>query len=123
MKVSGYRFGSAELESAFVSHPAVAEAAVIGKPHEIKGESIKGFIILKVGHEPSEELKKELAQQVRKMVGPIATPDEIEFVESLKQAYFSYIIKKGVSEALAKGAGSVKGGLEKLVGVEEKPEG
>ena len=94
LKVSGYRFGSAELESAFVAHPAVAEAAVIGKPHDIKGESIKGFVILRVGFEPSEELKAELKQQVRKMVGPIATPDEVEFVTSLPKTRSGKIMRR-----------------------------
>ncbi len=94
LKVSGYRFGSAELESAFVAHPAVAEAAVIGKPHEIKGESIKAFVILKVDQTPSEELKAELKAQVRKMIGPIATPDEIEFVSSLPKTRSGKIMRR-----------------------------
>lgn len=94
LKVSGYRFGSAELESAFVSHPAVAEAAVIGKPHPVKGESIKAFVILKVGQKPSDELKEELRQQVRKEIGPIATPDEIEFVDSLPKTRSGKIMRR-----------------------------
>lgn len=94
LKVSGYRFGSAELENAFVAHPAVAEAAVIGKPHEIKGESIKAFIILKIGHQPTEELKQELKMQVRKLIGPIATPDEIEFVTSLPKTRSGKIMRR-----------------------------
>lgn len=94
MKVSGYRFGSAEIESAFVSHPAVAEAAVIGKPHEVKGESIKAFVILKVGQTPSDDLKQELKAQVRKMIGPIATPDEIEFVTSLPKTRSGKIMRR-----------------------------
>lgn len=94
MKVSGYRFGSAEIESAFVAHPAVAEAAVIGKPHEIKGESIKAFIILKVGQTPSEELTKELKMKVREMIGPIATPDEIEYVDSLPKTRSGKIMRR-----------------------------
>ena len=94
MKVSGYRFGSAELESAFVAHPSVAEAAVIGKPHEIKGESIKAFVILKVGVQPTDELKNELKQQVRKLIGPIATPDEIEFVPALPKTRSGKIMRR-----------------------------
>lgn len=94
LKVSGYRFGSAELESAFVEHPSVAEAAVIGKPHEVKGESIKGFIILKVGVQPTDELKNELKQLVRKLIGPIATPDEIEFVASLPKTRSGKIMRR-----------------------------
>ncbi|MBI2051378.1 AMP-dependent synthetase, partial [Candidatus Roizmanbacteria bacterium] len=93
-KVSGYRFGSAELESAFVSYPAVSEAAVIGKPHEVKGESIKAFVILKLGYEPSEQLKEELKKQVRHAIGPIATPDEIEFVDSLPKTRSGKIMRR-----------------------------
>jgi acetyl-CoA synthetase len=94
LKVSGYRFGSAELESAFVAHPSVAEAAVIGKPHPIKGESIKAFVILKVGVEPTDALKAELKQQVRKFIGPIATPDEIDFVPSLPKTRSGKIMRR-----------------------------
>ncbi len=94
IKVSGHRLGSAELESAFVSNPKVAEAAVIGKPHEIKGESIKAFVILKQGVEPTEELKKELVQTVRKSIGPIATPDEIDFVDKLPKTRSGKIMRR-----------------------------
>lgn len=94
LKVSGYRFGSAELESAFVAHPSVAEAAVIGKPHEVKGESIKAFVILKKNIQPNDQLKDELKLQVRKMVGPIATPDEIEFVDSLPKTRSGKIMRR-----------------------------
>jgi acetyl-CoA synthetase len=94
IKVSGHRLGSAELESAFVAHPSVAEAAVIGKPHEIKGESIKAFVILKQGVQPSDQLKQELTQQVRKSIGPIATPDEIEFVDKLPKTRSGKIMRR-----------------------------
>ena len=94
IKVSGHRLGSAELESAFVSNPKVAEAAVIGKPHEVKGESIKAFIILKQGVEPTDELKKELVMTVRKSIGPIATPDEIDFVEKLPKTRSGKIMRR-----------------------------
>jgi len=94
IKVSGHRLGSAELESAFVSNPKVAEAAVIGKPHEIKGESIKAFVILKQGIVPSDELKKELVMTVRKSIGPIATPDEIDFVEKLPKTRSGKIMRR-----------------------------
>ena len=94
IKVSGHRLGSAELESACVSHPSVAEAAAIGKPHEIKGESIKIFIILKSGQTPSDKLREEIGQQVRKMIGPIATPDEIEFVEKLPKTRSGKIMRR-----------------------------
>jgi len=94
IKVSGHRLGSAELESAFVSNPKVAEAAVIGKPHEVKGESIKAFVILKHGIIPSDDLKKELSIQVRMQIGPIATPDEIEFVEKLPKTRSGKIMRR-----------------------------
>ena len=94
IKVSGHRLGSAELESAFVAHPAVAEAAVIGKPHEIKGESIKAFVILKHGQQPTDALKEELKKQVRTLIGPIATPDEIVFVDKLPKTRSGKIMRR-----------------------------
>ena len=94
IKVSGHRLGSAELESAFVAHPAVAEAAVIGKPHEIKGESIKAFVILKHGQQPTDTLKEELKKQVRTLIGPIATPDEIVFVDKLPKTRSGKIMRR-----------------------------
>lgn len=94
IKVSGHRLGSAELETAIDSHPAVVEAAVIGKPHEVKGESIKAFVILKIGNQPSDQLKKELIEQVRKMIGPIATPDEIDFVDKLPKTRSGKIMRR-----------------------------
>jgi len=72
IKVSGHRIGTAEVESAFVSHPKVAEAAVVGMPHPIKGEGIYAFVTLKTGVEKTEELKKELVAWVRKQIGPLA---------------------------------------------------
>ncbi len=94
IKVSGHRLGSAEIESAFVAHPAVAEAAAIGKPDEIKGEKIKVFVILKQGQQPSDQLKTELVQQVRKLIGPIATPDEIDFVDKLPKTRSGKIMRR-----------------------------
>jgi len=94
IKVSGHRLGSAEIESALVAHPAVAEAAAIGKPHEVKGESIKAFVILKVGFTPSDQLKQELVAQVRKSIGPIATPDEIVFVDKLPKTRSGKIMRR-----------------------------
>ena len=94
MKVSGHRLGSAEIESACVSHPSVAEAAAIGIPDEIKGESIKVFVILKKDVTPSEELKKEVVARVRTMIGPIATPDAIEFVLSLPKTRSGKIMRR-----------------------------
>ncbi|MFN4212695.1 MAG: AMP-binding protein [Microgenomates group bacterium] len=94
IKVSGHRLGSAEIEHAIVDHPSVAEAAVIGKPHPIKGESIKAFVILKIGEKPSEELKKEINNLVRKEIGPIASIDEIEFVDVLPKTRSGKIMRR-----------------------------
>ncbi len=94
IKVSGHRLGSMEIESSMVSHPAVAEAAAIGKPDEVKGERVKVFVILKNGVEPSDRLAKELKQHVRTAVGPLATPDELEFVPSLPKTRSGKIMRR-----------------------------
>ncbi len=94
IKVSGHRLGSAELESALVSNPSVAEAAVIGKPDEIRGESIKAFVILREGQSPSDELKEVLRKHVRKEIGPIAIPSEIEFVTWLPKTRSGKIMRR-----------------------------
>jgi acetyl-CoA synthetase len=94
IKVAGHRLGSMEIESSLVSHPAVAEAAAIGKPDPIKGEHIKVFVILKAGNEPSEAMVQELKQHVRTNVGPIATPDEIEFVTALPKTRSGKIMRR-----------------------------
>ena len=96
IKVSGHRLGSMEIESSLVSHPAVAEAAAIGKPDEIKGERVKVFVILKMGIEPSEILATELKNHVRSVVGPLATPDELEFVLSLPKTRSGKIMRRVV---------------------------
>jgi len=79
LNVSGHRIGTSDVEGALVSHPAVAEAAVVGYPHDIKGTGIYTYVTLREGVEPSDELRKELAMHVRKVVGPIATPDKMQF--------------------------------------------
>ena len=94
IKKSGYRLGSSEIESALVSHEAVAEAAVIGKPDEVKGESIKAFVMLKSGYEGSEQLINALRQHVRDSVGPIAVPDEIEISPSLPKTRSGKIMRR-----------------------------
>ncbi|MBX5458194.1 MAG: acetate--CoA ligase [Thermogemmatispora sp.] len=94
IKVAGHRLGSMEIESSLVSHPAVAEAAAIGKPDPVKGEHIKVFVILKAGNEPSEAMAQELKQHVRTNVGPIATPDEIEFVTALPKTRSGKIMRR-----------------------------
>lgn len=94
IKVSGYRLGTAEIESALVSHQAVAEAAAIGLPHEIKGNAIHTFVILKNGFEPTDELKVQLRKHVGHEVGPIAKPEQITFVDSLPKTRSGKIMRR-----------------------------
>lgn len=92
--VSGHRIGSAEVESALVSHQAVAEAAVVGFPHEIKGQALYCFVTLKNEFEPTEKLMQELRQQVRLDIGPIATPDKIQFTDALPKTRSGKIMRR-----------------------------
>ena len=94
LNVSGHRIGSAEVESALVSHPAVAEAAVIGVPDPIRGESIKGFVTLRMGSDPSGEMVEALKGHVRRELGPIATPSEIEFTATLPKTRSGKIMRR-----------------------------
>jgi acetyl-CoA synthetase len=94
IKVSGHRLGSMEIESSLVSHPAVAEAAAIGKPDPVKGEHIKVFVILKTGFTASEEMEKELKLHVRTTVGPLAVPDELEFAAALPKTRSGKIMRR-----------------------------
>ncbi|MFN3568218.1 MAG: AMP-binding enzyme, partial [Caldimicrobium sp.] len=94
INVSGHRIGTMELESAFVAHPSVAEAAVVGMPHDIKGEAIYAYIVLKEGYSPSEDLKKGLIQHIRKEIGPVATPDVIQFVSGLPKTRSGKIMRR-----------------------------
>jgi len=92
--VSGHRIGTAEVESALVSHPKVAGAAVTPMPHDIKGRGLYAFITLKDHVEPSEELKRELALHVRKEIGPIAVPDKIQFAPGLPKTRSGKIMRR-----------------------------
>src|SRR6266849_2493141 len=94
IKVSGHRLGSMEIESSLVSHPAVAEAAAIGKPDPVKGEHMKVFVILKNEYQASEELAKELKLHVRTTVGALAVPDELEFTPSLPKTRSGKIMRR-----------------------------
>jgi len=94
INVSGHRIGTAEVESALVSHPAVAEAAVVGYPHDIKGEGIYSYVILRDGFTVSEELRKELLTHVRKVIGAIATPDRIQFAPGLPKTRSGKIMRR-----------------------------
>jgi len=94
LNVAGHRIGSAEVESALVSHPSVAEAAVIGKPDELRGESIKGFVTLRVGNDPSDRMIADLQSHVRQELGPIAVPSEIEFAPTLPKTRSGKIMRR-----------------------------
>jgi acetyl-CoA synthetase len=94
LKVSGHRLGTAEIESSLVKHPAVAECAVVGYPHDIKGESIYVFVTLKLGVEKTDELKKELRDHVRADVGPIATPEKIQWADALPKTRSGKIMRR-----------------------------
>ncbi|MBP1693907.1 MAG: acetyl-coenzyme synthetase [Chloroflexi bacterium] len=94
IKVSGYRLGTAEVESALVSHSAVAEAAAIGLPHELKGNAIHAYVILKTGVEKSDHLKEELRNHVSHEIGPIAKPEDVTFVDSLPKTRSGKIMRR-----------------------------
>ncbi|MEJ5350701.1 MAG: acetate--CoA ligase [Melioribacteraceae bacterium] len=108
IKVSGYRLGTAEIESALVSHPAVAEAAAIGLPHEVKGNAIYAYVILRNGYEKSTALIEELRQHVSHEVGPIAKPEHIEFVDSLPKTRSGKIMRRVLkARALGQDPGNI----------------
>jgi acetyl-CoA synthetase len=94
INVSGHRIGTAEVESALVSHAAVAEAAVIGYPHEIKGQGIYAFVTVKTGIEKSDKLKKDLVAHVRTVIGPIASPDKLQFADGLPKTRSGKIMRR-----------------------------
>ncbi|HZD58926.1 MAG TPA: acetate--CoA ligase [Anaerolineae bacterium] len=94
INVSGHRLGTAEIESALVSHPSVAESAVVGFPHDIKGEGIYVYVTLKDGFTPSPELQKELVTHVRNVIGPIATPDKMQFAPGLPKTRSGKIMRR-----------------------------
>ncbi|MBL8805349.1 MAG: acetate--CoA ligase [Rhodospirillales bacterium] len=94
INVSGHRMGTAEIESALVAHPKVAEAAVVGYPHDIKGQGIYAYVTLKAGQQTSEELRKELVGWVRKQIGPIASPDLIQWAPGLPKTRSGKIMRR-----------------------------
>ncbi|MBT0719885.1 acetate--CoA ligase [Rosenbergiella collisarenosi] len=94
LNVSGHRLGTAEIESALVSHPKIAEAAVVGIPHSIKGQAIYAYVTLNSGEEPSSELYSEVRQWVRKEIGPIATPDVLHWAEMLPKTRSGKIMRR-----------------------------
>jgi acetyl-CoA synthetase len=94
INVAGHRLGTAEVESALVAHPKVSEAAVVGYPHDIKGQGIYAYVTLMTGEQPTEELRKELVTWVRKEIGPIASPDLIQFAPSLPKTRSGKIMRR-----------------------------
>ncbi len=109
LNVSGHRLGTAEIESALVSHPTVAEAAVVGRPHDIKGQAVAAFVTLKGGSEPSIELEAELRNHVGLIIGAIAKPDDIHFSPALPKTRSGKIIRRLLKELVTTGtiSGSV----------------
>jgi len=101
INVSGHRLGTAEVESALVSHPKVAESAVVGFPHEIKGQGIFAYVTLNTGVEKTEELRKELIAHVRKEIGPIATPDRILWADGLPKTRSGKIMRRVLRKVAA----------------------
>jgi acetyl-CoA synthetase len=115
LKVAGHRISNAEVESAAVSHPKVAEAAVIGQPDEVKGEKIVAFVILKTGIAEAEELKKEISTHVRKVLGPVAYPDKVYFVKDVPKTRSGKIMRRVIK---AKALGKPTGDLSALANPE-----
>ena len=94
LNVAGHRIGTMEVESALVDHPAVAEAAVVGKAHELKGQALAAFVILRSGHERSAALEDELREHVVKKIGAIARPDDIIFTAELPKTRSGKIMRR-----------------------------
>ena len=94
INVSGHRMGTAEVESALVAHPTVAEAAVVGAPHDIKGQGIYAYVTLNADTEPSDKLRKDLTDWVRKEIGPIATPDWLQWAAGLPKTRSGKIMRR-----------------------------
>ena len=92
--VSGHNLGTAEIESAFVAHPKVAEAAVVGFPHSIKGNGLYCYVTLNAGEKPTGDLERDLKLWVRKQIGPIATPDVIQFAPGLPKTRSGKIMRR-----------------------------
>jgi len=108
IKVSGYRLGTAEIESALVSHPAVAEAAAIGLPHELKGTAIYCYVILRNGVQGGSALEDELRAHVGRELGPIARPEQISFVASLPKTRSGKIMRRVLkAQALGQDVGDI----------------
>jgi acetyl-CoA synthetase len=107
INVSGHRLGTMEIESALVAHPKVAEAAVVGRLDEMKGQAIAAFVTLETGTQPSPELKEELRQWVAKEIGALARPDDLKFTEVLPKTRSGKIMRRLLRELAT--SGEIKG--------------
>ena len=112
LNVSGHRLGTAEIESALVSHPAVAEAAVVGRPHDLKGQAVSAFVILKGKYTESPELREELRNHVGKVIGAIAKPDDLHFTPGLPKTRSGKIMRRLLKELVT--TGKVSGNVTTL---------
>ena len=113
INVSGHRIGTAELESAMVLHESVAEAAVVGFPHPIKGQGIYAFVILNTGVTRTDQLKTELSNLVRKQIGPIAAPDTIQWADALPKTRSGKIMRR-LLQKIASGTVETLGDISTL---------
>jgi acetyl-CoA synthetase len=98
LNVAGHRLGTSEVESALVSHPAVAEAAVVGRPDELKGQGVVAFVVLKSGMIVEPHLREELRQHVGQVIGPIAKPDDVRFADALPKTRSGKIMRRLLKE-------------------------
>src|SRR3954454_8378568 len=112
INVSGHRLGTMEVESALVAHPKVAEAAVVGRPDELKGQAISAFVTLESGNQPSDELKDELRKWVAKEIGSLARPDDLRFTDALPKTRSGKIMRRLLRELAS--TGDVKGDVTTL---------
>src|SRR5271155_1826813 len=103
LNVSGHRLGTMEVESALVAHPKVAEAAVVGRPHDLKGQAIAAFVTLESEYQPSKELKDELRAWVAKEIGALARPDDVRFTEQLPKTRSVKIMRRLLRELATNG--------------------
>jgi acetyl-CoA synthetase len=112
INVAGHRLGTMEVESALVAHPKVAEAAVVGRPDDLKGQAIAAFVTLESGNLPTDELKKELRDWVAKEIGALARPDDIRFTDTLPKTRSGKIMRRLLRELAT--SGDVKGDMTTL---------
>jgi acetyl-CoA synthetase len=112
LNVSGHRLSTMEVESALVAHPRVAEAAVVGRPDDVKGEAIAAFVTLESGNEPTDALKEELRQWVTKEIGALARPDDIRFSDALPKTRSGKIMRRLLREIAT--SGEVRGDVTTL---------